>query len=328
MERPAMHLIQYNEDGLREKELLSIDEIDLTAGTDLVSWININGIHDMGVMKQIGDKFGLPPLLLKDILNTDQRPKYEDGENFDAFILKMLTYDKAIKRVTADQFTLILGPHFVITFQEQSGEVFKSVRDRIRNAKQRNRLNDSDYLAYTLLDTVVENYMVIIETLGVQIEELEEKLFSHPNRPLIEEIYTLKIEISYLRKAVRPVKELMWHLLKWENSLIQDKYRHFIKDLDDLLLEATDAIELYSGMLTDHLNIYSTNINNRNNEVMRFLTIFASIFIPLTFIAGIYGMNFEHFPELQYSYSYFIFWIVVIGIVFVLMIYFRRKKWL
>lgn len=328
MERPIISLIQYNADDLLEKELYSIDEIDPTARTDLVFWVNINGIHDMGVMQQIGDIFGLPPLLLKDILNTDQRPKYEYGDNFDAFILKMLKYNVAKKRITAEQFTLILGPHFVITFQEQSGDVFKAVRDRIRKAKGRNRLNDSDYLAYTLLDTIVDNYILIIETLGGQIEELEEKLFSHPNRPLIEEIYTLKIEISYVRKAVRPVKELMGHLLKRKNSLIQEKYRHFLKDLDDLVLEATDAIELYSGMLSDHLHIYSTNVSNRSNEVMKVLTIFASIFIPLTFITGIYGMNFEHFPELQYRYSYLIFWIVVICIAFGLMIYFRRKKWL
>ena len=168
----------------------------------------------------------------------------------------------------------------------------------------------------------------IIETMGREIEALEERLFSDPDRSLVQEIYTLKTELSFLRKSIRPVKDLMRNLMNAENSLFQDKYNHFLNDLDDLITQATEAIELYSAMISDHLNIYSTNVNNRSNEVMKVLTIFASIFIPLTFLAGIYGMNFEYLPELSFKYSYLIFWIVAICVGVGLLIYFKRKKWL
>jgi magnesium transporter len=261
-------------------------------------------------------------------MNTDQRPKYEEGENFEAVILKMLKYDESVKLISAEQFTLILGQHFVLTLQEQTGDLFNPVRERIRNAKKGSRLYDADYLAYALLDTIVDNYILVTEAIGREIESLEDRIFLNPEKSLVKEIYKFKTELSFLRKSVRPVKELMGQMLLSENTLVQDKYLHFLKDLNDLVVQATEAIELYNGMISDHLNIYSTNVNNRINEVMKVLTIFASIFIPLTFLAGIYGMNFEYLPELGFKYSYLIFWIVVICVVIGLLIYFKRKKWL
>jgi magnesium transporter len=240
----------------------------------------------------------------------------------------MLKYDERENLISSEQFSLILGKHFVLTLQEQTGDVFDPVRERIRNAKKTSRLYDADYLAYALLDTVVDNYIFVTEAIGRGIESLENRIFLNPEKSLVEEIYKFKTELSFLRKMVRPVKDLTGHLLKSENTLFQDKYMHFLKDLDDLVTQATEAIELYNGMISDHLNIYSTNVNNRINEVMKVLTVFASIFIPLTFLAGIYGMNFEYIPELGFKYSYLIFWIVVIGVVIGLLIYFKRKKWL
>jgi magnesium transporter len=216
----------------------------------------------------------------------------------------------------------------VITLQEQTGDVFNPVRERIRNAKKNSRLYECDYLAYALLDTVVDNYILITEEIGRQIESMEERLFSDPDNSVVEDIYKLKTELSFLRKSVRPVKDLVRDLLKSENSLFQEKHRHFLKDLDDLITQAAEAIELYSAMISDHLNIYSTNVNNRINSVMKVLTIFASIFIPLTFLAGIYGMNFKYIPELSFRYSYLVFWIVVLSVAIGLLLYFKRKKWL
>lgn len=328
MDRPVINLIEYDAVKLVEKTLDSIEEAKTCIENDLVSWINIYGIHDLELIKRVGELFELPALVLEDILNTDQRPKYDEGDAFNAFILKMLKYDEATKKITAEQFTLVLGKNYVLTLQEQHGDVFNPVRERIRNTKRKTRLNDPDYLAYALLDTIVDNYVIIIETLGREIEELEKQLFSNPDKTIIEKIYSLKTELSFLRKSVRPVKDLMVHLMKSENSLFQDKYSQFLKNLNDLVIHASEAIELYSGMISDHLNIYSTIVNNRINEVMKVLTIFASIFIPLTFIAGIYGMNFEYLPELTFKYSYFIFWGVVLSIGIGLLIYFKRKKWL
>lgn len=328
MEQPVLRLMEYNPEQLVEKELKTIEEaIDLTDPAK-VSWLNIFGIHDLDMMGQILDLFGLHPLFMEDIMDTDQRPKYEDGDHYDAFILKMLKYDKSTKLISAEQLTLIMGEHYVLTLQEQTGDVFNPVRERIRTAKKTSRLHDADYLAYALLDTVVDNYILVIEAIGREIESLEDRIFLNPEKSLVEEIYKLKTELSFLRKSVRPVKELMGTLLKSENSFFQEKYMHFLKDLDDLVIQATEAIELYNGMISDHLNIYSTNVNNRINEVMKVLTIFASTFIPLTFLAGIYGMNFEYIPELGFKYSYLIFWIVVVVVVIGLMAYFKRKKWL
>ncbi|MDF1574798.1 MAG: magnesium/cobalt transporter CorA [Bacteroidales bacterium] len=328
MEKPVIRLMEYNTGQLEEKELSSIEEGAACKDSDAVSWINVYGIHDLDLMQRLGEIFDFHPLILEDILNTDQRPKYTDGEYHDVFILKMLKYDKPAKLISAEQLTLILGKGYVITLQEQTGDVFNPVRERIRTAKKTSRLFDSDYLAYALLDTVVDNYMLLTEEIGREIEAMEERLFTDADNSLVEEIYKLKTELSFLRKSVRPMKDVLRDLLKSENSLFEDKYLHFLNDLDDLVTQATEAIELYNAMISDHLNIYSTNVNNRINQVMKVLTIFASIFIPLTFLAGIYGMNFEYIPELSFHYSYLIFWIVVIAVGVGLLIYFKRKKWL
>ena len=328
MDQPVLKLMEYNPKSLVELELKSIAEAISTKSPDSVSWLNIYGIHDLEMMKQIGEELEFQPLLMEDILNTDQRPKYEEGPSYSAFILKMLMYNESEKKISSEQFTLILGKHYVLTLQEQVGDVFNPVRERIRTAKKTSRLFDADYLAYALLDTIVDNYIQITETIGREIESLEERLFSDPDNSLVQEIYTLKTELSFLRKSIRPVKDVMRDLMRSENSLFQEKYFHFLKDLDDLITQAAEAIELYSAMISDHLNIYSTNVNNRINEVMKVLTIFASIFIPLTFLAGIYGMNFEFLPELSFKYSYLIFWVIVILVVVGLLNYFKRKKWL
>lgn len=328
MDQPVLKLIEYNPKSLVELDLKSIGEAISMHSQGSVSWLNIYGIHDLEMMKQIGEKLELQPLLMEDILNTDQRPKYEEGPSYSAFILKMLMYKESEKKIFAEQFTLIFGKHYVLTLQEQTGDVFNPVRERIRTAKKTSRLFDADYLAYALLDTIVDNYIQITETIGREIESLEERLFSDPDKSLVQEIYTLKTELSFLRKSIRPVKDVMRDLMRSENSLFQEKYFHFLKDLDDLITQASEAIELYSAMISDHLNIYSTNVNNRINEVMKVLTIFASIFIPLTFLAGIYGMNFEYLPELSFKYSYLIFWVIVILVGVGLLNYFKRKKWL
>jgi len=328
MDDPVITLVEYRPGQVVEKELTSLEEAGNIHDPSVVTWINIYGIHDEKLMEQMGKLFGLHPLFLEDIMNTDQRPTYQDGDPYDGVIMKMLNYNESEKLISAEQFTLVLGRHFVLTLQEQRGDVFNPVRERIRNAKPNSRLYDADYLAYALLDTIVDNYIQVTESVGREIEALEDRIFLNPEKSLVEEIYRLKTEVSFLRKSVRPVRELMGQVLKSENTVFQEKYLHFLKDLNDLVMQAAEAIELYNGMISDHLNIYSTNVNNRINEVMKVLTIFASTFIPLTFLAGIYGMNFEYIPELGFRYSYLIFWIVVVVVVIGLLFYFRRKKWL
>ncbi len=328
MEHPVIQVMDFDADNLTEKELDSIDEAVGYIHSEGMTWINIYGIHDLELMQKITDMFQLHPIFVEDIMDTDQMPRYEDGDTYEGFILKMLSYDDQVRLISAEQITIILGEKYVLTLQEQRGDVFNPVRERIRNTLKRSRLTDSDYFAYALLDTIVDNYIVIIETLGRHVESQEEELFGDPDKSIVQEIYKLKTELSFLRKSVRPVREMMGHLMRSEHTLFKDKYITFLKDLNDMVQQATDAIELYSGMISDHLNIYHTVVSNRTNEVMKVLTIFASIFIPLTFLAGIYGMNFEYLPELKFHYSYPIFWGVVILVGVGLLIYFKRKKWL
>ncbi|KPK86152.1 MAG: magnesium transporter [Bacteroides sp. SM23_62_1] len=328
MEKPIIRLMEYDAENLIEKEIESIEEIISCKNSSKVSWINIWGIHDLDMIHRIGEIFELSPLFLEDLLNTDQQPKYEDGDSYDGFIMKMLRYNENTKNIISEQLTLVLGEHYVLTLQEQVGDVFDHVRSRIRNTKGRIRLNDNDYLAYALMDTVVDNYVLLIESVGRQIEQLEERIFHDPDRQLVEEIYHYKTEINYIRKSVRPAKDMMNDLFKAEQSFFHEKNRIFLKDLNELVLHATDAIELYSSMISDQLNIYHTNVSNKMNEVMKVLTIFGAIFIPLTFVAGIYGMNFVNIPELRYKYGYFIFLAGVVVISGGLLLFFKRKKWL
>ena len=328
MEKPIIQLIQYDSKDLVEKEIETIEEAYKTIKPGKVTWINIYGIHDTVLIEKLGKLFDFPPLLLEDILNTDIRPTYEDGEHYDAFILKMLHQIPNETEISAEQVTLILGENYVLTIQERRGDVFTPVRERIRNSKGRVRLNNSDYLIYTLLDTIADNYTLLIEEIGLKVEDIDDRIFQNQDDQIIEDIYTYKTELNFLRKAIRPVKDLMIHLLKSENTYFQVDNIKYLQDLNDLIIQSADAIELYYSLISDQLNIYNTRVSNRMNEVMKVLTIFASIFIPLTFLAGIYGMNFKYIPELDFKYSYLIFWIVVLLIGGGLIIYFRRKKWL
>jgi len=324
---PIIKVMEYDADSLIEKELTGINEAAINVKNQGVTWINIFGIHDIDMIQKMGELFEIHPLLLEDILNTDQRPKYLDKENYNAFILKILQFNTLENEIIAEQITIILGQHFVLTLQESQGDIFEPVRERIRNKKSKARLNDNDYLTYALLDTIVDNYIILIETIGRKVEDLEDRIFLQKDLKIAEEIYNLKTELNFLRKSIRPVGDLMIHLFKSEHSLFNKKNSHYLKDLSELVVHAIDVIELYSNMVSDQLSIYNANLNSKMNEVMKVLTIFASIFIPLTFFAGVYGMNFSYFPEIEFKYSYPLFWLVALSISIGLILFFRKKKW-
>ena len=328
MENTDIKIIQFDADSNEEKELVSIEECKKCKGNNKVSWINVNGIHDPDIIKKLGEIFGLHHLLLEDILDTDQMPKYESGDTYEAIILKMLQYNEIEKKIIAEQVTLILGDNYVITIQEQPGDVFDPIRDRIRNNKGRVRTGENDYLAYTLLDTIVDNYIILIELIGRQVENLEEQIFLHKEDNISEQIYYHKTELNFLRKSIRPLKEIMKQVFKFEDSYFKEQNISYLKDLNDLINQSTEAIELYNNMLSDQLNMHNTNVSNKMNQVMKVLTIFATIFIPLTFVAGVYGMNFKYMPEIDYKYSYPIFWGATIIICIGLLLFFKKRKWL
>ena len=328
MEKSRIRVIQYNDDNITEKELDKIDDVNKHIKDGYVTWLNIDGLHDTALMEKLGDMFNLSSLTLEDILNTDQRPKYTEDENNIVVILKAFMYDKDKSILGSEQISFILGKNYLVTVQERVGDYFEPVRERLRNNKGRIRTVGSDYLCYALIDTIIDSYIMNIETLGDIIEAQETAIFKDTGKKIIEDIYRHKTEISFMRKSIRPVKEIMMYLIKSESKLIHQQTRAFINDLDDLFDQAVEAVEIYYTMVSDQLNVYHTNLSNRVNDVMKVLTVFASVFIPLTFIAGVYGTNFDYLPELHFRYSYFIMWGVMVTVAVVMLIYFSRKKWL
>jgi magnesium transporter len=328
VENISIHLMQYNEESFVELDFQDIEQAASAVRPGFVNWINIYGIHDPVLIKEIGKLFSLPQMLQEDMLNTDQFPKYEGGDEYDAMIVKMLHQKEKSLQINAEQISIVLGENYVLTLQEQPGDVFNSIRSRIRNKKGRIRTKGNDYLAYSLLDTIVENYSSLVELFGRQIEDLDDKIFVSHGQVLLNEIYKLKTELNFLRKSIRPFREIASQLLKSENSFFEAENKSYLTDLHGESHQTIENIEFYMNLLSDQLNVYNTSIQNKQNQVMKVLTIFASIFIPLTFLAGIYGMNFRYLPELEYKYSYPIFWAVSILIILSLLILFKRKKWL
>lgn len=327
IENPRIRLIQYDDDNLSEHEPKSLEELVSLIDNNMVNWINIDGLHDVDLMSKLKNAFDLHPLLVEDVMSTAQRPKFEEFDNCLFIAQKMLDYDKKQQLIRAEQFSLVLKKGVLITFQEQVGDVFEPVRDRIRKKKGRVRSSGPDYLAYALLDTIVDNYVAILEDIGVRIEELEDSLLKNPEKQLLELINVYKREIGFMSKVIKPVKEIALQWNRDESGLTADSTFQFINDFQDLVVHTTETLETYRDLLSDYLNLYHTSVSNKMNEIMKVLTIFAAIFIPLTFIAGIYGTNFDYLPELHYKYSYAVFWGVIITLGLGMVIAFKKRKW-
>jgi magnesium transporter len=321
-------LMNYDPENLVETQLPAIEASFPYRDTPPVSWINVDGLHEIDVIEKIGAHFGIHPLVLEDIVNTGQRTKAEEFENYIFIVLKMLVYDETAERISAEQVSLILGPHFLFSFQEKEGDVFESVRERIRKARGRIRKSGCDYLAYALMDAIVDHYFVILEKLGDKIELLEEQLLENTTRRMLEDIHHLKREIIFLRKQVWPLREVLSSLIKDPSELIGEITRIFLRDVYDHSIQVIDTIESFRDVLSGLSELYLSTVSNRMNEVMKVLTIIATIFIPLTFIVGIYGMNFEFMPELKWHWAYPALWLVLIIIAYAMISWFRKKKWL
>jgi magnesium transporter len=320
--------IDYDERNFQEKQVSAIEECFQFKMTSTVTWINIDGIHEVDIIEKLGNRFELHPLILEDILNTDQRPKFEDFDKYMFIVLRMLSYDDENQAVEEEQVSLVLGENFVISFQERIGDVFNYVRDRIRNAKGRIRKTGADYLCYSLIDAIVDSYFSILERIGGKIESMEEKLVSDPTEKTLQQIHKLKREMISLRKSVWPLRELISSLQRSESSLISETTDIYLRDTYDHTIQVIDTVESFRDMVSGMLDIYLSSISNRMNAVMKVLTIIATIFIPLTFIAGIYGMNFKYMPELKWRLGYGIVWLAFIVIAAIMLFYFKRKKWL
>lgn len=328
MDQVVVRIIDFDAENLTEDLVASVKEISKYKEEDTVTWLNIDGLHNLKLMEEIATVFDFDSLVMAEVMNTEARPKIIDYDNCTLITIKMLQQDPKTETIMVENLSLILTKTVLITFQERKGDVFEPVRERIRKQKKRIRNGGTDYLTFALLDIVVDNYLYVISLLGEKIETLEENLLLDPDQDVIIEINNYKRELNFLRKNIKPAKEMIFSLAKMESELISDStYVHF-KELQDNISQASDSSDSYREILSDQLNIYHTTISSKLNDIMRFLTVFSVIFIPLTFIAGIYGTNFDHIPELHYKYSYFIMWGIMIVIVIGMLLYFRKKKWL
>jgi len=325
--RPRITLMDYDGDHFLEKEVQTLDECLPFNLTSTVTWINIDGVHDKEVVEKIGGAFGLHPLILEDIMTTSQRPKLDNLETAMFVVARMVELNGKGTEIVTEQLSLVFGKNFVLTFQEEPGDMFDPVRERIRTGRGRVRKLGPDYLAYALLDAVVDHYFVVLENLGDRIEALEDELVHNPRQETLHKIHTLKQEMLMFRKAVWPLREVIALMEREESSLIQDSTNIYLRDVYDHVIQVIDNVETYRDMLAGMLETYLSSMSNRMNEVMKILTIISTIFIPLTFIAGVYGMNFEHMPELKWRFGYFLIWGVMAVVGLGLIRFFKRKKW-
>lgn len=321
-------LIDYDEANLEERESATIEECFPFRDLPTTTWINIDGVHDVDVIEKIGKHFNLHPLLLEDVMNTGQRAKIEDFDSYVFVVAKMLSYDQETRSVQMEQVSLVLGKNYVISFQERPGDVFEAIRERVRKGKGRIRKGGADYLIYALLDAMVDGYFLVLERMGDIIESAEEELTINPAPQTLETIRMLKREMVILRRFVWPLREVIGGLHRGESALIQKATGIYLRDVYDHTIQVMDTIESLRDMVSGMLDVYLSSMSNKMNEVMKVLTIFAAIFIPLTFIAGIYGMNFESMPELGWQWGYRMVLIVMGGIATGLLCHFRRKRWL
>ncbi len=325
-EKVKIKMLCYSGDNWVEKEFDKVEDLLKYKSTTEICWIHINGVHIINVIEKIGVAFNIHSLILEDIVNTNQRPKIEDNKDYLYIVIKMLhCYEK---KIDFEQVSLIIGSNYILSFQENDNNTFEQIRDRIKSTTGKIRTRGADYLAYALLDCVVDNYYVALEYLGEKIEALEDKIMLDPQPKVLKEIHTLKNEMLFVRKAVWPLREIINALARGDSSLFKEDTLIYLRDVYDHIIQVIDSIEMYRDMVTGMLDIYLSNVSFKLNEVMKVLTIIATIFIPLTFIVGLYGMNFKYMPELEWQWGYPAILCIMVIISGCMIIFFRRKKWL
>ena len=322
-----IRVIDFDANNLNEQPLKDITEALSYQDKKTVTWLNIDGLHNKELMLNIAKGFQLDELVLANVMNTSSRPTVQEFDNCIFLSIKMLQLNEEDSRLIVENLSLILTKSVLISFQEKKGDVFEPIRDRIRKNRKRIRNGWTDYLTFALLDIVIDNYIYILGVLGEKIEVLEESIGNQPNKSTIKKINNYKRELNFLRRNISPAKEMILTLSKLESEFIfESTYVHF-QELRDNINQATDSSDSYREILTDQLNLYHTSISTKLNDIMKFLTIFSVIFIPLTFIAGIYGTNFDNVPELHFKYSYYIMWAVMVLVAIIMLIYFKKRNW-
>ncbi len=327
VEQVRISFIDYDSAELRERRMESIEECFPLRDRQTVTWINVDGLHNVALIESLGKHFGLHPLVLEDIAAVNQRPKMEEYDDYLYIVLHMLDFDSERKHVLHEQLSLVLGANFVLTFQERIGDVFDPVRERLRSAKGRIRTRGPDYLAYALIDAVVDSYFTLLERIGDHVEELDESVMEAPTEATLHRIHALKREMLFMRRTVWPVREVAAQLYRSEHALIQDETKVYLRDVYDHSVQSLDTVETLRNVTAGLTDLYLSSVGQRQNEVMKVLTIMASIFIPLTFLAGVYGMNFKYMPELEVPWAYPALLAAMAAVAAGMSWYFKRRGW-
>ena len=320
-------VISYDETSYEERTVENASEIIEDLRSPDITWVNVDGLDAEDIV-EIGTHMGFHPLIQEDIVNTLQRPKVEEYEDHVFFVLKMITYDEESEEVEIEQVSIILGDRYIVSFQERAGDCFDALRQRIRENKGIVRRMGADYLAYSLIDTVVDGYFTALERIGDKVEDIEDELVVDPRIETLHDIYNMKRKMIAIRKSVWPLREVISRLDKLGSRMFKENTTLYIRDVYDHTIQVIDAIETYRDLLSGMLDIYLSSISNKMNQIMQVLTIIGTIFIPLTFLAGVYGMNFRYMPELGWRNAYPALWLIMIAITTVMILFFRRRKWL
>ena len=327
-EHTKISIVDYDKNNFNETVCKTINETFPYKEKKTTSWINIDGLHDTSIINSIGDYFGLHHLLQEDILNTKHRPKTEEFDNCIYLTLKMFGIGKDKKRIVSEQVSFVLGNTWIISFQEQEGDIFDDIRLRLRENKGTIRQQGVDYLFYRLIDTIVDNYFFVTENISELTEILEEEVIQMPNKKSLHQLQLIKNQLRDFRKSIPPLREAVSTLQKDNNSLIKDGTLRYLRDVYEHIIQVNESIEIQREILAGIMDLYLTGISNSMNQVMKVLTVIATVFIPLTFIAGIYGMNFDNMPELHWEYGYFGVLGLMLLVIIIMLFFFKRKYWL
>lgn len=322
-----LRFFKYNEKEWLEKEIHSLTELEEHVDDTTIGWLNVDGLHNVAVIKEIGERYNLHPLLLEDILNTRQRPKIEDFGDYLYVVFKMLAYDDKDKNIECEQISIVIGPNYLLSFQEKEGDLFDGIRERIRTGIGRMRRMHPDYLAYSMLDITIDHYFVLLETLYDKVEALEQIILLKPGEHVPREIHELRQQTLLLRKASWPLRQLIEQLQKSESPLVDESTSLYLRDVWDHIVRVTESVDSIQDMQSNAMETYLSLTNQKTNQIMRLLTVMATVFMPLTFITSVYGMNFDYMPELHWRWGYPALWGVLMACSVGMFVYFRRKKW-
>jgi magnesium transporter len=328
VEKVRIDVLDYDEQNIREVEAKSVEECLPFKDTPTVTWMNVTGLHDVEVIEKLGLQFDIHPLVLEDVVHTGQRPKFDDFGDYLFLVLNTLHTNEGTTEIATEQISLIVGPNYVISFQEMPEDPFESVRDRLRQSKGRIRESGSDYLAYALMDAVVDHYFSILEALGDRIEDMGVEAVNDPTPKTLHDVQRLKSTLNRLRRSIWPLREVISGLERGDSKLIAKATIVYLRDVYDHTIQVVEMVETFRDMASGMFDTYLSSVSNRMNEVMKVLTIIATIFIPVTFVAGVYGMNFHHMPELAWRWAYPAVLLIMLAIALWMVFYFKRKGWL